>query len=113
MSGRAVEFSGHVDVLRLIRPGTITLGNCHVHSEFLPAPLMDHRTAGASRPRSRLLMKVAARRSIAVLAKEKFGLRGREKPAAPQAQFIPFTAQTRMSLMRVCAVNGMNCACGA
>jgi potassium-transporting ATPase ATP-binding subunit len=95
MSGRAVEASGDVDVLLLDKTGTITLGNRQA-TEFLPAPLITiERLADAAQLAS-LADETPEGRSIAVLAKEKFGLRGREV-AAPQAQFIPFTAQTRMS----------------
>ncbi len=95
MSGRAVEASGDVDVLLLDKTGTITLGNRQA-TEFIPAPLVTiERLADAAQLAS-LADETPEGRSIAVLAKEKFGLRGREV-AAPQAQFIPFTAQTRMS----------------
>jgi K+-transporting ATPase ATPase B chain len=95
MSGRAVEASGDVDVLLLDKTGTITLGNRQA-TEFIPAPLITiERLADAAQLAS-LADETPEGRSIAVLAKEKFGLRGRDV-AAPQAQFIPFTAQTRMS----------------
>jgi potassium-transporting ATPase ATP-binding subunit len=95
MSGRAVEASGDVDVLLLDKTGTITLGNRQA-TEFIPAPLVTiERLADAAQLAS-LADETPEGRSIAVLAKEKFGLRGREV-AAPHAQFIPFTAQTRMS----------------
>jgi K+-transporting ATPase ATPase B chain len=84
-----------VDVLLLDKTGTITLGNRQA-TEFIPAPLVTiERLADAAQLAS-LADETPEGRSIAVLAKEKFGLRGREV-AAPQAQFIPFTAQTRMS----------------
>ena len=95
MSGRAVEAAGDVDVLLLDKTGTITLGNRQA-TEFIPAPLVTiERLADAAQLAS-LADETPEGRSIAVLAKEKFGLRGREV-AAPHAQFIPFTAQTRMS----------------
>ena len=95
MSGRAVEASGDVDVLLLDKTGTITLGNRQA-TEFIPAPLVTiDRLADAAQLAS-LADETPEGRSIAVLAKEKFNLRGREM-AAQNAQFIPFTAQTRMS----------------
>jgi len=95
MSGRAVEASGDVDVLLLDKTGTITLGNRQA-TEFLPAPLVTvERLADAAQLAS-LADETPEGRSIAVLAKEKFNLRGRDI-AETRAQFIPFTAQTRMS----------------
>ncbi|HTI70321.1 MAG TPA: potassium-transporting ATPase subunit KdpB [Candidatus Limnocylindria bacterium] len=95
MSGRAVEASGDVDVLLLDKTGTITLGNRQA-TEFIPAPgVGPERLADAAQLAS-LADETPEGRSIAVLAKEKFGLRGRDV-AEIQAQFVPFTAQTRMS----------------
>jgi len=95
MSGRAVEASGDVDVLLLDKTGTITLGNRQA-TEFIPAPgIAIERLADAAQLAS-LADETPEGRSIAVLAKEKFGLRGREV-AQPHARFVPFTAQTRMS----------------
>ncbi|HTA95689.1 MAG TPA: potassium-transporting ATPase subunit KdpB [Verrucomicrobiae bacterium] len=95
MSGRAVEAAGDVNTLLLDKTGTITLGNRQA-TEFLPAPLVAvERLADAAQLAS-LADETPEGRSIAVLAKEKFGLRGREVAAA-HAQFVPFTAQTRMS----------------
>jgi potassium-transporting ATPase ATP-binding subunit len=95
MSGRAVEASGDVDVLLLDKTGTITLGNRQA-TEFIPAPgVAIERLADAAQLAS-LADETPEGRSIAVLAKEKFNLRGREV-AQPYAQFVPFTAQTRMS----------------
>ncbi len=94
-SGRAVEAAGDVDVLLLDKTGTITLGN-RMASDFLPAPgVKVERLADAAQLAS-LADETPEGRSIVVLAKEKFYLRGREV-AAPHAQFVPFTAQTRMS----------------
>ena len=94
-SGRAVEAAGDVDVLLLDKTGTITLGN-RMASDFIPAPgVKVERLADAGQLAS-LADETPEGRSIVVLAKEKFGLRGREV-AAPHAQFVPFTAQTRMS----------------
>ena len=95
MSGRAVEASGDVDVLLLDKTGTITLGNRQA-TEFIPAPgVSPERLADAAQLAS-LADETPEGRSIAVLAKEKFGLRGRDI-VETQAQFVPFTAQTRMS----------------
>jgi K+-transporting ATPase ATPase B chain len=95
MSGRAVEASGDVDVLLLDKTGTITLGNRQA-TDFIPAPLVTvERLADAAQLAS-LADETPEGRSIAVLAKQKFNLRGRDV-AETHAQFIPFTAQTRMS----------------
>ena len=95
MSGRAVEASGDVDVLLLDKTGTITLGNRQA-TEFIPAPgIAVERLADAAQLAS-LADETPEGRSIAVLAKQKFNLRGRDV-AETRAQFIPFTAQTRMS----------------
>src|SRR5271165_2626760 len=95
MSGRAVEAAGDVDTLLLDKTGTITLGNRQA-SEFIPAPdISEERMANAAQLAS-LSDETPEGRSIVVLAKEKYKLRGREF-ADHEAQFIPFTAQTRMS----------------
>jgi K+-transporting ATPase ATPase B chain len=95
MSGRAVEASGDVDVLLLDKTGTITLGNRQA-TDFIPAPgVTIERLADAAQLAS-LADETPEGRSIAVLAKQKFNLRGRDV-AETHAQFIPFTAQTRMS----------------
>jgi K+-transporting ATPase ATPase B chain len=97
MSGRAVEASGDVDVLLLDKTGTITLGN-RMATGFVPAPnIKPERLADAAQLAS-LADETPEGRSIVVLAKEKFQLRAREV-AQPHAQFVPFTAQTRMSGM--------------
>jgi K+-transporting ATPase ATPase B chain len=94
-SGRAVEAAGDVDVLLLDKTGTITFGN-RMATAFMPAPgVTVERLADAAQLAS-LADETPEGRSIVVLAKEKFGLRGREV-AAPHATFVPFTAQTRMS----------------
>jgi K+-transporting ATPase ATPase B chain len=103
-SGRAVEAAGDVDVLLLDKTGTITLGN-RMATEFVPAPnITAQRLADAAQLAS-LADETPEGRSIVVLAKEKFGLRGREV-AQPHAQFVAFTAQTRMSGVNFPAVNG-------
>ena len=94
-SGRAVEAAGDIDVLLLDKTGTITLGN-RMASDFIPAPgVTAERLADAAQLAS-LADETPEGRSIAVLAKEKFGLRGRDV-SGPHAKFVPFTAQTRMS----------------
>ena len=94
-SGRAVEAAGDIDVLLLDKTGTITLGN-RMASEFIPAPgVAVERLADAAQLAS-LADETPEGRSIAVLAKEKFQLRGRDV-ADTHAKFVPFTAQTRMS----------------
>ena len=95
MSGRAVEAAGDVDVLLLDKTGTITLGN-RMAIAFHTAPnVKEDYLAGASQLSS-LADETPEGRSIVVLAKEKFGLRARDMHEL-QANFVPFTAQTRMS----------------
>jgi potassium-transporting ATPase ATP-binding subunit len=95
MSGRAVEAAGDVDVLLLDKTGTITLGN-RMASAFIPAPgVAAERLADAAQLAS-LADETPEGRSIVVLAKQQFNLRGREV-AEPHAKFVAFTAQTRMS----------------
>jgi len=95
MSGRAVEAAGDVNTLLLDKTGTITLGNRQA-SRFVPAPgIKDTELADAAQLSS-LADETPEGRSIVVLAKEKYGLRGRELASHP-AQFVPFSAQTRMS----------------
>jgi K+-transporting ATPase ATPase B chain len=109
MSGRAVEASGDVDVLLLDKTGTITLGNRQA-TDFLPAPLVTvERLADAAQLAS-LADETPEGRSIAVLAKQKFNLRGRDVTET-HAQFIPFTAQTRMSGVDFAAVDGQPARC--
>ena len=94
-SGRAVEAAGDVDVLLMDKTGTITLGNRQA-SSFLPAPgVSDEQLANAAQLAS-LADETPEGRSIVVLAKQKFNLREREVEALG-AQFVHFTAQTRMS----------------
>jgi K+-transporting ATPase ATPase B chain len=94
-SGRAVEAAGDVDVLLLDKTGTITLGN-RMASDFLPAPGIPAEQLADAAQLASLADETPEGRSIVVLAKEQFKLRGREV-AAPHACFVPFTAQTRMS----------------
>jgi potassium-transporting ATPase ATP-binding subunit len=94
-SGRAVEAAGDVDVLLLDKTGTITLGN-RMATAFAPAPnIGPERLADAAQLAS-LADETPEGRSIVVLAKQQFALRGREVAQA-HAKFVPFTAQTRMS----------------
>ena len=95
MSGKAVEASGDVNTLLLDKTGTITLGNRQA-VEFIPVGGVDeHELADASQLSS-LADETPEGRSIVVLAKEKYNLRGREM-SHQQAHFIPFSAYTRMS----------------
>jgi K+-transporting ATPase ATPase B chain len=94
-SGRAVEAAGDVDVLLLDKTGTITLGN-RMATAFIPAPgVSPERLADAAQLAS-LADETPEGRSVVVLAKQKFNLRARVL-AEPQAKFVAFTAQTRMS----------------
>ena len=95
MSGRAVEAAGDVNTLLLDKTGTITLGNRQA-AEFIPLHGVDNSELADAAQLSSLADETPEGRSIVVLAKEKYGLRGREL-AAHEAHFIPFTAQTRMS----------------
>ena len=95
MSGRAVEAAGDIDVLLLDKTGTITLGN-RMASEFLPAPGVTPGQIASAAQLASLADETPEGRSIVVLAKEKFSLRGRDL-ATPHATFVPFSAQTRMS----------------
>ncbi len=94
-SGRSVEAAGDVDTLLLDKTGTITLGNRQA-SEFVPVTGVDAAELADAAQLCSLSDETPEGRSIVVLAKEKYGLRGREM-APLNAQFIPFTAQTRMS----------------
>ena len=105
VSGRAVEAAGDVDVLLLDKTGTITLGN-RMTTAFMPAPNVKvERLADAAQLAS-LADETPEGRSIVVLAKEKFNIRGRDV-AQTQAQFVPFTAQTRMSGVNFPALDGI------
>ncbi|HYM00611.1 MAG TPA: potassium-transporting ATPase subunit KdpB [Blastocatellia bacterium] len=95
MSGRAVEAAGDVNTLLLDKTGTITLGNRQA-VEFIPLPGVAERELADAAQLSSLSDETPEGRSIVVLAKAKYSLRGREL-AAHEAHFIPFTAHTRMS----------------
>ena len=94
-SGRAVEAAGDVDVLLLDKTGTITLGNRQA-TAFLPAPGVTEADLADAAQLSSLADETPEGRSIVVLAKERYALRGRDIEAMG-AVFVPFTAQTRMS----------------
>ncbi len=105
MSGRAVEAAGDVDVLLLDKTGTITLGNRQA-VEFSPVGKVTHAELAEAAQLSSLADETPEGRSIVVLAKEKYGLRGRtvgapetadEKSTIAPMHFIPFSAQSRMS----------------
>jgi K+-transporting ATPase ATPase B chain len=95
MSGRAVEAAGDVNTLLLDKTGTITLGNRQA-SEFIPAPGVSKDQLADAAQLSSLPDETPEGRSIVVLAKEMYGLRGREL-SEMQAEFVPFSAVTRMS----------------
>jgi K+-transporting ATPase ATPase B chain len=95
MSGRAVEAAGDVDTLLLDKTGTITLGNRQA-TEFIPVAGVSERDLADAAQLASLADETPEGRSIVVLAKEKYQIRGREM-APLHAQFVPFTAQTRMS----------------
>src|SRR5262244_2575424 len=95
MSGRAVEAAGDVDVLLLDKTGTITLGNRQA-TAFYPADGVSESTLADAAQLASLADETPEGRSIVILAKEKYSLRGRELSQL-NPQFIPFSAQTRMS----------------
>jgi len=95
MSGRAIEAAGDVDVLLLDKTGTITLGNRQA-SEFLPLDGIEEQELADAAQLSSLADETPEGRSIVILAKERFGIRGRDLTALG-AQFVAFNAKTRMS----------------
>ncbi len=95
MSGRAIEAAGDVDILMLDKTGTITLGNRQA-AEFIPVDGIDPAELADAAQLSSLADETPEGRSIVVLAKERFGLRGRTLEDKGM-EFIPFTAATRMS----------------
>jgi K+-transporting ATPase ATPase B chain len=107
MSGRAVEAAGDVDVLLLDKTGTITLGN-RMATELIPAPGVRIEDLAEAAQLASLADETPEGRSIVVLVKERFGLRGRELGAGHA--FVPFSAQTRMS---GCDVEGRSVRKGA
>ncbi len=98
-SGRAVEAAGDVNTLLLDKTGTITIGNRQA-AEFLPAPGISAEKLADASQFSSLSDETPEGRSIVVLAKEQFNLRGREL-AQLNAEFVPFSATTRMSGIEV------------
>jgi len=97
MSGRAVEAAGDVNTLLLDKTGTITLGNRQA-AEFVPLAGVEEARLADAAQLSSLADETPEGRSIVVLAKERYGLRGREiHELGPTHEFVPFTAQTRMS----------------
>src|SRR5262249_15811151 len=96
MSGRAVEAAGDVNVLLLDKTGTITLGNRQA-TEFVPAPAANAEELADVAQLSSLADETPEGRSIMVLAKERFKLRGRDLQTLGPHTIVPFTAKTRMS----------------
>jgi potassium-transporting ATPase ATP-binding subunit len=103
-SGKAVEASGDVDVLLLDKTGTITLGN-RMATEFIPTDGVPIEALADAAQLASLSDETPEGRSIVILAKEKFGIRGREVHQL-KAEFIPFSAQTRMSGVDLSSTNG-------
>ncbi|MEG0728495.1 MAG: potassium-transporting ATPase subunit KdpB [Anaerovoracaceae bacterium] len=95
MSGRAIEAAGDVDILMLDKTGTITLGNRQA-SEFIPVDGVDIKELADAAQLSSLADETPEGRSIVVLAKEQFDIRGRDLKGKGMT-FVPFTAKTRMS----------------
>src|SRR3984893_7683913 len=95
MSGRAVEAAGDVDTLLLDKTGTITLGNRQA-AEFIPLPGVSEKELADAAQLASLSDETPEGRSIVVLAKEKYGIRGRDMGEL-KAKFIPFSAYTRLS----------------
>jgi len=96
MSGRAVEAAGDVDVLLLDKTGTITLGNRQA-ADFIPVTGVDVAELADAARLSSLADETPEGRSVVVLAKERFAMRAPEEGVLETADFVPFTAQTRMS----------------
>ena len=95
MSGRAIEAAGDVDILMLDKTGTITLGNRQA-CEFIAVKGIEEKELADAAQLSSLADETPEGRSIVVLAKEKFGIRGRNMSEL-KMEFVPFTAKTRMS----------------
>jgi K+-transporting ATPase ATPase B chain len=115
MSGRAVEAAGDIDTLLLDKTGTITLGNRQA-TEFRPAPGVSEAALADAAQLASLADETPEGRSIVVLAKDKYGLRGRQL-GAHEAAFVPFSAHTRISgvdlLERVPGLSGRSIRKGA
>ena len=95
MSGRAIEAAGDVDILMLDKTGTITLGNRQAHA-FIPVDGTSEEELADAAQLSSLADETPEGRSVVILAKEKYGIRGREL-SDKHMTFVPFTAKTRMS----------------
>lgn len=95
MSGQSIEAAGHVDILMLDKAGSITLGNRQAY-EFIPVDGVDAKELADAAQLSSLSDETPEGRSIVVLAKEKFAIRGRNMSEL-NIEFIPFTTKTRMS----------------
>lgn len=95
MSGRAIEAAGDVDILMLDKTGTITLGNRQADA-FLPVDGVSEKELADAAQLASLADETPEGRSVVVLAKEKFNIRGRNLEEM-KAEFVPFTAKTRMS----------------
>ena len=106
-SGRAVEAAGDIDVLLLDKTGTITMGNRQA-AAFFPAPGVDEKDLASAAHLASLADETPEGRSIVVLAKERFNLRARDV-AEKHAEFVPFTAQTRMSGVDLTTPDGVVC----
>ncbi len=104
LSGRAVEAAGDVDVLLLDKTGTITLGNRQA-VEFIPVGGVSERELAELAQLASLADETPEGRSVVVLAKDKYGLRGRAVGETAM-RFVPFTAQTRMSGVDIPALSG-------
>jgi K+-transporting ATPase ATPase B chain len=94
-SGKAVETAGDIDVLLLDKTGTITFGN-RMATDFTPAPDVEEKDLARAAQWASLLDETPEGRSIVVLAKDKFNIRA-DEPPPHEAEFVPFSAQTRMS----------------
>ncbi|MEI8204303.1 MAG: potassium-transporting ATPase subunit KdpB [Bacteroidota bacterium] len=105
-SGRAIEAAGDVDVLLLDKTGTITLGN-RMATDFIPADSVSIEELADAAQLSSLSDETPEGRSIVILAKEDFGIRGRDVHQL-NATFIPFSAQTRMSGVDLHTETGIN-----
>ena len=103
-SGRAVEAAGDIDVLLLDKTGTITLGNRQA-SAFFPAPGVEEKELATAAHLASMADETPEGRSIVVLAKDRFSLRARDV-SERSTEFIPFTAQTRMSGVELGRFNG-------
>ncbi|MDT0318371.1 potassium-transporting ATPase subunit KdpB [Streptomyces millisiae] len=96
VSGRAVEAAGDVNTLLLDKTGTITLGNRQA-TEFIPVTGVDEHELAEAAQLSSLADETPEGRSVVVLAKNRYGLRGREEGRVTDVTFVPFSAHTRMS----------------